>query len=151
MQTQNDVVRVESMTLRVWRARIESVVFGKDSARQVTAMFGTAEEARRLAGDLSEFAAQQSVFIAPRANEDQRRLAALQATEAQLQGNAAAMAPGVSRLKQAGDLHEALRIAAAHETTGTSAAPGGARFCAACGARATASARFCADCGQALT
>ena len=46
MNTENDVVRTEAMTLRVWRARIESVVFGKDEARQVTAMFSTEQEAQ---------------------------------------------------------------------------------------------------------
>jgi hypothetical protein len=145
MQTQNDVVRVESMTLRVWRARIESVVFGKDSARQVTAMFGTAEDARRLAAELSEFAAQQSVFIAPQAQEDQRRLAALQATEAQLLGR-----PADAAAIGAAQAHDALRIAAAHGGGAAAAQPAAARFCAACGARAIATARYCADCGQSL-
>ncbi len=148
LQTQNDVVRVESMTLRVWRARIESVVFGKDSARQVTAMFGTAEEARRLAAELSGFAGRQSVFIAPQAQEDQRRLAALQATEAQLQGKLPGAGAGDQAALGAAQVHEALRIAGAH---GVGAAPATtARYCAACGAAANAKARYCADCGQAL-
>ena len=34
MNTENTSCRTEAMTLRVWRARIESVVFGKDQARQ---------------------------------------------------------------------------------------------------------------------
>jgi len=136
LQTRNDVVRVESMTLRVWRARVESVVFGKDSERQVTAMFGTAAQARQLAAELSRFAGQQSVFIAPQAGEDLRRLSVLQATE----GRAAAAA-----LPDARAAHEALRVAAAHVPTGT-----GPRFCAACGSQATAAARFCSECGQAL-
>ena len=90
LQTSNEIVRVESMTLRVWRARLESVVFGKDGERQVTATYATAQESARLASDLEAFADRQSVFIAPRASEDgQRRLGALQATEALLGGTSA--------------------------------------------------------------
>jgi len=46
VQTSNQIVRTEAMTLRVWRGGIESVVFGKDGFRQVTAMFSTDVEAR---------------------------------------------------------------------------------------------------------
>jgi hypothetical protein len=108
-------------------------------------MFGTAEDARRLAAELSEFAAQQSVFIAPQAQEDQRRLAALQATEAQLLGR-----PADAAAIGAAQAHDALRIAAAHGGGAAAAQPAAARFCAACGARAIATARYCADCGQSL-
>ena len=58
MNTENNVVRTEAMTLRVWRARIESVVFGKDDARQVTAMFSTEQEAKALAAELAAVRAQ---------------------------------------------------------------------------------------------
>jgi len=139
LHTDNDVVHVESMTLRVWRARVESVVFGKDSARQVTAMFSTAKQAQELAADLAAFAGQQSVFIAPQADEDRRRLGTLQATEALL-GGAAPVPP--ERLTGAGTAHEALRVESAHGGT--------ARFCTACGAPAAADARFCAKCGTAI-
>jgi len=138
MHSDNDVVRVESMTLRVWRARVESVVFGKDSARQVTAMFGTSQEAQQLAQDLRAFAGQQSVFIAPQADVDRHRLAALQAGEALLGGSADAPLA----LAGAAPLHEALRVAQAHGNP--------PRFCSACGAPATAGAKFCADCGKPL-
>src|SRR5258706_12084031 len=77
MNTENDVVRTESMTLRVWRSRIESVVFGKDEARQVIAMFSTEKEAKALASHLIQFARSQSVFVAPGASEDQARIEAL--------------------------------------------------------------------------
>jgi hypothetical protein len=140
LQTSNDVVRVEAMTLRVWRARVESVVFGKDGARQVTAMYATAQEAVRLASGLEAFAARQSVFVAPRAGEDQHRLDALQATEAALGGDAARR----QALDAAGAAHDALRVEQAHETGGA------ARFCSACGAKAAPGARFCGACGAAL-
>jgi len=139
LQSENDVVRVESMTLRVWRARVESVVFGKDSARQVTAMFGTAQEAKQLAAELAEFAGRQSVFIAPQAHEDGRRLGALQASEALL----GAAGPAPAALASTAEAHEALRVAAAHGV-----AP--QRFCTVCGTPAAAGAKFCGECGHAL-
>ena len=136
LQTQNDVVRVEAMTLRVWRARVESVVFGKDGQRQVTAMYATSQEAVRLANELEAFADRQSVFVAPRAAEDQHRIAALQATETLLGGNAASPV-------------RAEALAGAPEAPRVTATPP-ARFCTACGTRATADAKFCSACGTAL-
>jgi hypothetical protein len=145
LQTQNDVVRVESMTLRVWRARIESVVFGKDSARQVMAMFGTSEQAKQLAQELAQHATQQSVFIAPRAQEDERRIAGLQAAAGLLAQGTAPDALGA-----AAALQGTLRAEAARGGLGTGPAGPAPRFCAACGARAAAAAKFCAECGQPL-
>jgi len=133
LRTDNDVVRVEAMTLRIWRARIESVVFGKDAMRQVTAMYATSQEAARLADDLEAFATRQSVFVAPRAAEDSRRIAALQATEALLGGSGPAHAEALA------GTHEAPRVADA-----------GVRFCTECGAKAGPDARFCSACGKAL-
>lgn len=140
LHSDNEVVRVESMTLRVWRARIESVVFGKDDQRQVTAMFGTAQEARQLAADLADFAGRQSIFVAPGAAADQQRLVSLQASERALA--AGAKAAPASALGSAAAEHEALRVEAAHAKA--------ARFCTACGAAASPGARFCSQCGQAL-
>jgi len=140
LQTDNDVVRVEAMTLRIWRARVESVVFGKDGQRQVTAMYATSQEAARLAGELESFAARQSVFVAPRASEDQHRIASLQATEALLGGATPARAEA---LVGAGD---APRVTAAPAAASTPAR----RLCTACGTQASAEAKFCSACGTAL-
>jgi hypothetical protein len=145
LHTENDVVRVESMTLRVWRARVESVVFGKDGGRQLTAMYATSQEAARLASDLEAFADRQSVFVAPRAAQDRHRIDALQATEALLGGAAPASAQArVDALEGAGATHDALRVAATH------ASAAAARFCTACGTKAGAEAKFCSACGTAL-
>jgi hypothetical protein len=144
LQTVNEVARVESMTLRVWRARVESVVFGKDGARQVTAMYATAQEAARLASELEAFAARQSVFMAPRAQEDLHRIDALQATEAALGGRPPGPRAPQDALDTAAAAHDALRVEQAHATEG---AP---RHCSACGAKAAAGARFCSACGTAL-
>jgi hypothetical protein len=139
LRTENEVVRVESMTLRVWRARIESVVFGKDGRRQVTAMFATSNDAAALASELEAFAARQSVFVAPRASEDQQRIGALRATEALLDRGAAPPSAAAALGAAAG---------APRVTGGQGARP---RFCSACGAGASADARFCSACGKPLT
>lgn len=143
LQTENDVVRVEAMTLRVWRARVESVVFGKDGQRQVTAMYATAQEAARMANELEAFAGRQSVFVAPRASEDQHRIAALQATETLLGGQP----PSPARLDALAGAPDAPRVTSAPAGPPTSEP---ARFCTACGTRATADAKFCSACGTAL-
>ena len=145
MNTENDVVRTEAMTLRIWRARIESVVFGKDDARQVTAMFSTEAEAKALAGELMAFARNQSVLVAPFSSEDQNRIAALNAGERAI---APAMAPAVG--------HEAGTAAQVQHHLHTAAALAGAatgarRFCSACGTEVAPGARFCSNCAAPLT
>jgi hypothetical protein len=150
MNTENSVVRTEAMTLRVWRARIESVVFGKDDARQVTAMFSTEQEARALAQDLMQFARGQSVLVAPFSGEDEKRIAALNAGEQ-------AMAPAGDG-GSAAQLHRELqasaaqggRSALARPAGGGAAAAGGKRFCPSCGTEAVAGARFCSNCAAPL-
>ena len=139
MNTENDVVRTEAMTLRVWRARIESVVFGKDDARQVTAMFSTEEDAKALAADLMHFARSQSVLVAPFSGEDQARIAALNAGER-------AMLPA-GEAASAAQVQHHLQTAAA---LAPSAAPATKRFCSACGAEAAPGARFCSNCAAPL-
>jgi hypothetical protein len=128
MNTENDVVRTESMTLRVWRARIESVVFGKDDARQVTAMFSTEKEARAIAAELTAFARGQSVLVAPFSSEDRSRIAALNAGERAMM----AAAEGVGAAAQ---VQHHLQAAAAIASAGSvkPTAPVAKRFCAACG------------------
>jgi len=135
MNTENDVVRTEAATLRVWRARIESVVFGKDDARQVTAMFSTEKDAKTLATHLMQFAQSQSVLVAPGSATDQARIAALNSGEQALGGT------DVSAAQLQRDQHLAAALAS------TQPVP---VHCTQCGTAAPASARFCAKCGAAL-
>jgi len=151
MNTENNVVRTEAMTLRVWRARVESVVFGKDDARQVTAMFSTEPEAQALASELTAFARGQSVLVAPFSGEDEKRIAALNAGER-------AMDAGAPAAGSAAQLQRDLQVASAHAAIGTggnapaavAAAGPRPRFCTACGTPAAAGARFCSNCAAAL-
>ena len=144
MNTENDVVRTEAMTLRVWRARIESVVFGKDDARQVTAMFSTEEDAKALAADLMHFARSQSVLVAPFSGEDQARIAALNAGER-------AMLPA-SEAASAAQVQHHLQTAAVLASAGAVLPSSNAekRFCSACGTPAAPGARFCSNCAALL-
>jgi hypothetical protein len=151
MNTENDVVRTEAMTLRVWRARIESVVFGKDDARQVTAMFSTEREAKALALHLMQFARSQSVLVAPGSPEDQARIAQLNTGERSLVG------PADNR--SAAQLNRQLQTAAAVESVEPPSlldldldvdSPAPRLHCTQCGTPAAPNARFCAHCGTAL-
>ncbi|MEP6874621.1 MAG: zinc ribbon domain-containing protein, partial [Burkholderiales bacterium] len=144
MNTENDVVRTEAMTLRVWRARIESVVFGKDDARQVTAMFSTEQEALALSADLTTFARSQSVLVAPFSNEDQARINALNAGERAIApANDAGAAAQVQH-----HLHAAAAIASVGGvSSGQYTVPmNSKRFCSACGTEIAGGARFCSNC-----
>jgi len=145
LNTENDVVRTEAMTLRIWRARIESVVFGKDDARQITAMFSTEAEAKALAADLMAFGRSQSVLVAPFSGEDQNRIAALNA------GERALLPPGEAA--SAAQVQHHLQTAAALASgTLPAAAPAARRFCSACGTEVTSpNARFCSNCAAPLT
>ena len=143
MNTENDIVRTEAMTLRVWRARIESVVFGKDEQRQVTAMFSTEKESKALSAHLTQFARGQSVFVAPTGNEDRARIDALnQGERALLTGDDAV---------PAAQLDHQLRTAAALAAGAPAAAAGGKRYCTACGTEAAPAARFCSNCSRSLS
>lgn len=152
LNTETEVLRTEAMTLRVWRARIESVVFGKDAPRQVTAMFSTTAETRALAEHLAEFGRAQSVLVAPASAEDQRRMAALGSGERSMSA-AQGAAP-------AAQLHHDIRALAALQDSApasdaTRTQTGQpqerpSRFCSACGSPLTASARFCPACGTAV-
>lgn len=135
LHTSNQIVRTEAMTLRVWRARIESVVFGKDGRRQVTAMFSTDAQARALAQHLADFGRARASLVAPDSAEDRGRLAALAQAEQVLVAPATAAAlPG--------------------EASGWLAAPLAGEqplFCRHCGARNLPDARFCQGCGERMT
>jgi len=132
-------VRTEAATLRVWRARIESVVFGKDDARQVTAMFSTEKDAKVLAAHLMDFAQSQSVLVAPGSATDQARIAALNSGEQGLSGPASSPAQ-LQREQHIAAAIASTAPAAVHCTQcGTAAAPG-ARFCSKCGAKLSAEA-----------
>ena len=112
------------------------MVFGKDDARQITAMFSTEQDAKALATHLVQFAQSQSVLVAPGSAADQARMAALHG------GEQALREPDAS----AAQLQQQRHVAAA-----LSSAPTLAVHCTQCGTLAAAGARFCSKCGAALS
>ncbi len=155
LNTSNDVVRTESMTLRVWRARIESVVFGKDDNRQVTAMFSTEQEAQQLSFALTNFASHASVMIAPMSAEDEKRMGLLNAGERVLVSGQADGAAQLQSHLQAAALASGSTAAATHVSAAPASAPpvvpaAGRRFCSACGTPAASGARFCSNCAAPM-
>jgi hypothetical protein len=134
------------MTLRVWRARIESVVFGKDSARQVTAMFSTEKEAKALSTNLVSFAGNQSVLVAPLSPQDQHRMAALQASEHSLT-TSTSTSTSTQPTGSAAQVQHHLQTAAAIATTGNVYS---ALFCSACANTVPQGAKFCPQCAAPI-
>lgn len=157
LQTENQVTRIEAMTLRVWRARLETVAFGKDAARQVTALFSTEPEAQMLADHLCDFGRAQSVLLAPTSQEDHARLAALGQAEQALQQASGSASTATLGLAQATGVTARGLIEAPDESLGVvagepTATPASAyRYCSACGQQMSAQARFCSACGAAMT
>jgi hypothetical protein len=140
MHTSNQIVRTESMTLRVWRARVESVVFGKDAGRQITAMFSTDAEARELAGHLEQFGRSRASLVAPESAEDLSRINALAHAERALTtavGGPAALTASTASLIGVNDV-----------PAGGPASPAQFKFCRLCGAKNLPDARFCQACGE---
>jgi ribosomal protein L40E len=138
VQTNNQIVRTEAMTLRVWRARIESVVFGKDANRQITAMFSTDAEAKELGRHLADFGRSRASLVAPESAEDVGRMAALAQAERAL--GAGIGAPLLSEQAAAAGL-QAPGIASASVEANS-------KFCRHCGAKNLADAKFCHQCGE---
>lgn len=142
VQTSNQIVRTEAMTLRVWRARIESVVFGKEGQRQITAMFSTDKESKELAQHLADFGRSRSSMVAPDSPEDMKRIAALANAE-----RAMASASGAPSLADIG--LAALAAPSAGQPPAQITDNGQkTKFCRHCGAKNNADARFCQGCGE---
>ena len=74
VQSAKDVINVEAMTLRVWVCEIESVIFGKDAARQVVRMRPLLQRAKEIADELVQFSQDRSVVVAPTSRLDQERV-----------------------------------------------------------------------------
>lgn len=138
IKTSKNVINIESMTLRVWVAEIESVTFGKDGARFVVGMRGLVDEARRLHAHLADFASRQGGMLAPTAPGDVQR---------------------VEALGMLNRLHETAGNAVQERLQGQDAAAGlplptvmptGPALCPVCGAVLQPGTRFCPQCGTHL-
>lgn len=134
VHSEREIITVESMTLRVWVAAIDSVAFNTDRDRDLVAIRGLPDEATRLGRWLAAFAENQGTVIAPTSAVDRARLATMDILNANAPGNAAlADLPTVAMPA----------MTRAHETPAA-----GHRFCTHCGTEApTADTVFCGSCG----
>ncbi|MBC7415307.1 MAG: zinc ribbon domain-containing protein [Herminiimonas sp.] len=141
VKTQKDIINIETMTLRVWVAQIESVTFGKGTERSVIGMRGLPDKARYLCGHLSAFAGNQSMIIAPSSTADMQKVAALSAiNQFSARNTDGAATPAALLEKMGAPSALAARVAAA----------GAPRVCPACATVNDAEARFCTNCGSAI-
>lgn len=153
--TKRDVVTVENMTLRVWVMDLRSVVFGHQShgsltRRVITGMVGRPAESEYLKDLVRQFAGEQSIVVAPTANEDARRMATLGALN---QLGAATSAPN-AQLPSALLAETLLQQAMGQNPADVAlveqppvATPG---VCRACGTANGADNAFCEGCGAPL-
>lgn len=142
LQTENKLVRVEDMTVNIWRTRIESVCFGANSERQMTAMFATQKEAKQLAADLQRYVNGQSILAAPQSNADIQKMSALSNASKALRDDedGGAGRSQVEKMLTSGDsqqVPEGLEIVKN-------------KFCNQCGTTQALVAKFCSNCGAGL-
>lgn len=139
VRTTRGLINVETMTLRVWVAEVDSIAFDTVRApssslrrRWLVALRGLPDEADRLCRHLCDFGRNQASVIAPTSEVDQQRLAILRA----LNSKNAPEAP--------------LSASAGLPQPPAAAALPGQRFCSQCGIKAEPGAVFCAGCGVRL-
>ncbi len=137
VHTEREVISVESMTLRVWVAELDSVAFNTDQDRDLVAIRGLPLEAERLGRWLSAFAYNQGSIMAPTSAVDVARMEAINT----LNVDPMAETAHVPRIDPA--LQSGIRTGAV--------TPPLHRFCVSCGAKAAAAgALFCSSCGAKL-
>jgi hypothetical protein len=77
MSSTKKIINVESMTLRVWAAELDTVILQKDGPRDLIGMRGRPEVAELYANHLERFAGQLASVIAPSSTADEDRLGAI--------------------------------------------------------------------------
>ena len=152
VKTEKKVINIESMTLRVWVAEIETVAFGKDTARSLVGMRGLKAEAEGLHRVLHAFGSQQSMVVAPTSAVDLQRAQALSAMNAS--GANKGAASGVAAQIAAalgGGTNGNSSTNASSATDSASATPPSVLFhCPACQPAYAQGAKFCPECGNRL-
>ncbi|MET0499614.1 MAG: zinc ribbon domain-containing protein [Steroidobacteraceae bacterium] len=135
MSSTKKIINVESMTLRVWAAELDTVIFYKDGARDLVGMRGRPDVARLYADHLQTFAGNIASVVAPGAAPDAERLGRI----AQLQRE-------MGQQPAAGLANQGAGLIGAAARGNTSPA---AKHCSnpACGRPLAADAVFCSNCG----
>ncbi|MES2102627.1 MAG: zinc-ribbon domain-containing protein [Pseudomonadota bacterium] len=152
VQTTKNVINIESMTMRVWVSEIDTVIFGKDDARQLIGMRGLQNVADELAGSLKGFGETRSMVVAPTSTQDLDRAQKVGAMN-QLMGGPQAAAAGerlAAAIISASTPSPAISSAASPAETPVNTYAAKPRFCSNCGTQASGNAKFCGNCGAAL-
>jgi hypothetical protein len=150
IKTEKQIINIETMTLRVWAAELDTVIFGKGAPRTVIGLRGLPTLASQLAAHLAEFAQEQSVVVAPTSQTDLRKSALLGAmNRAGGLGSPAAAPAGASVASVAAAMQSALRAAASPPADVPPVEPA-STACPACGAGVEPGDRFCGGCGKPL-
>jgi hypothetical protein len=147
LQTRNDIVRIEGMTLNVWRTNIESVIFGQgqgNEERQIIAMSSNDKACKELHAHLQNFIAEQSVLSAPQSSADASKLRQLMGSEQLLKTTGSVAASVLDVFK--GDTTLENNLSKAKVATATA---GRSLYCTGCGVVLPEHAKFCSACGQA--
>lgn len=127
VKTEKQIINIETMTLRVWSAELDSVIFGKGAQRIVTALRGTPMLARQMVDHLSVFAQEQSIVVAPTSASDLKKTAILGAMNHDTPQAAEALAATWARMEMR------------------------APSCPDCATPVENDDRFCGNCGRPVT
>jgi hypothetical protein len=73
IQTTKNVINIENMSLRIWVAEIDTVIFSKDARRQLIGMRGLPALAQSIATRLKKFSEQSSMIVVPSSSQDLER------------------------------------------------------------------------------
>lgn len=139
IETRSQLAQIESMTFRLWAARLHTVTYGRHSERYVVQMTGESDLASKLTQRLYTFAQSQAVLVAPTSEADLERHAQLaQMNRFRHNGRLAASRPAelAAEPQEAASLEESARDASA-----------GGLLCTACNQSRDAGDTFCRHCG----
>lgn len=143
MSSQKKVINVEGMTLRVWAAELDTVIFEKNGIRTIIGMRGRPDIAQFYADHLQRFAAGLSNVVAPMSNTDVERIAKIAQVQQMLAAPqpvpivtvaAPATQPAHVEAPKASSAPAAASSRCPNEACGRETIPGAA-FCGFCGVR----------------
>lgn len=139
MSSTKKIINVESMTLRVWAAELDTVILQKDGPRDLIGMRGRTDVAEFYANHLEQFAGQLASVVAPVSTADENRLGAIARVQRHLGAPSLAAVAGSNALSAPGG------------SVDVSLAPGRQR-CRneRCRAELPMEAMFCSSCGTPL-
>ena len=148
IKTNSKLVQCESMTFRLWAARLHTVTYGRRGRRFLVHMTGDSPFIADLAQHLYDFAEQQASIVSPSAPVDKIRQGERDSMNPRLPNDTLAppapLALGTNTEPNATP-DSPSRPGTGPDTTGPT------RYCGACGMAVDRADKFCRSCGKALT